>query len=58
VGWYIMHMWLQNFAYRIHMSGWVFVLTGAITLFIATATIVLQALKSIMQNPVKNLRTE
>ena len=56
--WAIMHNWLQDFAYRIHISPWVFVLAGFLAVVIALVTVGLQALKASMANPVKNLRSE
>lgn len=57
-GWYIMNNWLQDFAYRIHMQWWVFVLSGIAAFGIATATIVLQVINTVLEKPVKSLRTE
>lgn len=50
--------WLQSFPYRINISWWIFALAGAIVIAIALITVCLQAFKSAMGNPVKNLRTE
>lgn len=58
VAWWLMHQWLQNFAYRINISWWVFVLTGVAALGIALATVSFQAIKAAIANPVKSLRTE
>jgi putative ABC transport system permease protein len=58
LAWWAMHSWLQDFAYRITISWWVFILAGAIALFIALATISFQAIKAAVANPVKSLRTE
>ncbi|MEO6302477.1 MAG: FtsX-like permease family protein, partial [Bacteroidia bacterium] len=58
VGWYVMNTWLQDFAYRINIRWWVFVLAGFSALLIAAITIVLQAFKAVIENPVKSLRTE
>ncbi len=58
VGWYIMNNWLQDFAYRITIQWWVFMVAGLIALLIAGLTIILQAFKSVNENPTKNLRTE
>ncbi|MEP7142386.1 MAG: ABC transporter permease [Ferruginibacter sp.] len=58
VTWGIMHNWLQDFAYRINMQWWVFVLAGIIAIFIALFTISFQAIKAAVANPVKSLRTE
>jgi ABC-type antimicrobial peptide transport system permease subunit len=58
VAYYFMHQWLQNFAYRINISWWVFVLSVLAAMLIALATISFQAIKAAMANPVKSLRTE
>jgi putative ABC transport system permease protein len=57
-GWYIMDHWLQDFAYRIHIQWWVFVLAGVSAFLVAVVTIILQAFKAVIENPVKSLRTE
>jgi len=58
VAWYFMHLWLQNYAYRINVSWWLFVAGGISAIFIALATVSLQAIKAAMANPVKSLRSE
>jgi ABC-type antimicrobial peptide transport system permease subunit len=58
VAWYFMNRWLQDFAYRINIGWWVFVLAGIIALLIALATVSFQAIKAGIANPVKSLRTE
>ena len=56
--WWLMNNWLQDFAYRIQMDWWVFVLAGLVAVFIALATISFQAIKAAIANPVKSLRSE
>ena len=58
VGWYATHKWLQDFAYRIHVQWWVFLLAGMIAVTIAFFTISFQTVKAALSNLVKNLRTE
>ncbi len=58
LGWYAMHSWLQDFAYRIDMSWWIFVLAGAGSLAIALFTLSYEAFKTAATNPVKSLRSE
>ncbi len=58
VAWWGMSKWLQNFAYRIEIHWWVFVVAAALALLIALLTISFQAIKAAMANPVKALRTE
>jgi putative ABC transport system permease protein len=58
IAWYFMNQWLQGFAYRIHMSGWVFILAGLTAIIIALLTISYQSIKAAIANPLKSLRTE
>jgi putative ABC transport system permease protein len=52
------YKWLEGFTYKVDIQWWVFVLASLLTLLIATITVCLQALKTALTNPVKNLRTE
>lgn len=58
VAWYAVNRWLENFAYRIDIGWWVFALAGGLALFIALATVSIQALKAALANPVDSLRYE
>jgi putative ABC transport system permease protein len=58
VAWFVMHNWLQDFAYRVNMSWWIFFTAGMLAVLIALTTISFQAIKAAMANPVKSLRTE
>ena len=58
IAWFLMHKWLQSFAYRTSVSWTVFVITTFVALFIALLTISFQAIKAALSNPVKSLRTE
>lgn len=58
VAWYAMDHWLQDFAYRINIDWWVFILAGIVALLIAFLTISFQAIKAARANPVESLRTE
>jgi putative ABC transport system permease protein len=58
LSWYFMHKWLQDFAYRITISWWVFVAAGVAAVLIAFATVSFQVIKAAIANPVKSLRTE
>lgn len=58
VGWYVMNSWLLDFPYRIHIQWWVFAVAGLIALVIAVLTLILQSLKTVVENPVKSLRAE
>lgn len=58
VAYWAMDHWLQNFAYHINLSGWIFVAAGASAMFIALATISFQTIKATLVNPAKSLKTE
>jgi len=58
LAWWAMNKWLEDFAYRVHISGWVFVVAGVVALLIALLTVCFQAIKAAIANPVKSLRTE
>jgi putative ABC transport system permease protein len=58
VAWWAMHTWLQDFAFRVNISWWVFVLAGAAAVLIAIVTVSFQAIKAALANPVKALKTE
>lgn len=58
VAWFAMNRWLQNFAYRIEMSWWAFVLAGGMALLIALLTVSAQAIRAALANPVEALRYE
>ena len=58
VAWWAMHNWLQDFAYRITIGWWIFLVAGAIAFLIAFITVSSQAIKAALANPVKSLRTE
>jgi len=58
VAWYIMGHWLTNYNYRISISVWVFVASGAGALLISLVTVSWQAIRAAVANPVKSLRTE
>jgi putative ABC transport system permease protein len=58
IAWYAMNKWLDDFAYRIDISWWVFVVAGIVALLIALFTISFQAVRAAMSNPVKSLKAE
>jgi len=57
-GWYAVDRWLQNFAYRIAISWWIFGLAGMLALGIAIFTVSFHAIRASLANPVHSLRTE
>ena len=58
IGWLIVNKWLQNFAYRIAISWWIFVIAGMIALLIALATVSFHAIKASLANPVRSLKNQ
>ncbi|MEO5891886.1 MAG: FtsX-like permease family protein [Ferruginibacter sp.] len=58
VAWWLMSKWLQDFAYRINIEWWIFLVTGAVALLVAIITVSFQAIKAAVANPVKSLRSE
>jgi len=55
---FLLDKWLEDFAYRIELSWWMFALAGGIALVIALATVSFQAIKAATANPVESLRYE
>ncbi len=53
-----MNNWLQNFAYRINMSVWIFIISGLAATVIALLSVSYQAIKAATANPVDSLRYE
>jgi len=58
VSWLAMDKWLQGYEYRITVTAWVFVATGAATILITLLTVSFQAVKAAFSNPVTALRSE
>jgi ABC-type antimicrobial peptide transport system permease subunit len=58
LAWLAMNSWLQDYAYKVAISWWMFVAAGIGAITIALVTVSFQAIKSALANPVKSLRTE
>ncbi|OQP62737.1 ABC transporter permease [Niastella vici] len=58
VAWYMMHTWLNNFVYRISLSGWFFIVAITGSILIAWITVGYKAIRASLANPVKALRSE
>ncbi|HEY5745844.1 MAG TPA: ABC transporter permease [Chryseolinea sp.] len=58
IAWYFMNNWLLEFAYRIELTVWIFVLAGLAALCLGLATVSFHAVRAGMADPVKSLRTE
>ncbi len=58
IAYYFINKWLQNFAYRIDLSLWIFILSGLVTLCIALLAISYQSIRAALTNPINSLRYE
>ena len=58
IAYWAMNRWLQDFAYKITIEWWVFVLAGVLATSIALLTVSFQSVKAALMNPVKSLRSE
>jgi len=58
LAWFSVHRWLQDYAYRISISWWIFLAAILIAVLIAFITVSFQAIKAAVANPVKSLRSE
>jgi putative ABC transport system permease protein len=58
VAWYVLQKWLDNYAFRITITAWMFIIPGLLVLAIALLTISTQTLRAASANPSKALRTE
>jgi len=58
LAWFTINRWMQDYAFRLPMSWWVFLLAGITALIIALATVSLLAMRAARANPVNSLRTE
>jgi putative ABC transport system permease protein len=58
IAWFVMHKWLQGFAYKTALSWWIFALAGLMALAIALITVSWQSWRAATRNPVEALRYE
>lgn len=58
LSWWAMNRWLQGFAYRVHISWWIFLVGGFAAILIAMVTVSFQAIKAAIANPVESLKSE
>ncbi len=58
VAWYAISKWLEDFAYRVTISWWIFAVAGGVTVLIALFTISFQSIKAALANPVLALKNE
>jgi len=58
LAWWAMNLWLQDFAYRINISWWIYVVAAVIAFLIALVTVSFQAIRAAVANPVDSLKDE
>ncbi len=58
IAWWAMYSWLSDFAYRVKIGWWMFLVAAVVAMAIALFTVSFQAIKAALMNPVKSLRTE
>lgn len=58
LSYYFMSRWLENYLQRTEISWWIFLAAGALTAFVALATLLWRSLRAAMENPVHSLRSE
>jgi len=58
LSWYLMHNWLQNYAYKVTLNIWLFLLAGTIVIVLSLLTVSWQTWRAATRNPVENLRYE
>lgn len=58
LSWFIMDKWLESFSYRIGLSPWIFIYSGAVSLLIAVVSIFFQTLHAAHSNPADAIRAE
>jgi putative ABC transport system permease protein len=58
IAWYAVSQWLEDFAYKIDLSWWIFAVAGILAVLIALLTVSFQSIKAALMNPVKTLRSE
>jgi ABC-type antimicrobial peptide transport system permease subunit len=54
----LMNKWLEDFAYRTHISWWVYAVAVFAALFVTSIAVGFQTIKAAIANPIKSLRTE
>jgi len=58
LAWWLMHRWLDNFAYRTSLSWWIFPAAGGVLAIISFGTVLFRSVRAARVNPVENLRTD
>jgi putative ABC transport system permease protein len=58
VAWYLMNLWLQDFAYKMNISAWIFLMAAVLAIAITLLTVSFRAIRAAVSNPVDSLRNE
>jgi putative ABC transport system permease protein len=58
IAYWLIKKWLEDFAYRVNISLWIFVLAGVVSIVIAILTVSYQSIRAALLNPVKSLKVE
>ena len=58
IAWYFADVWLQNFAYRLEIQWWIFLIVGIIAILITFITVSLRTLGTAMANPVESIKID
>ncbi len=58
IGYYLMNKWLKDFAYRIEIPAWIFIVAGMLALLVAALTISYQSIRAAIANPALSIRTD
>ena len=58
IGWYVMHSWLQGYAYKTGISVWLFPEAGLFAMLVALSTVSFLVIRAALVNPVRSLRAE
>ena len=58
VAWYVLSRWLENFAYKTSLNGWIFAFAGLFVLLLSVAAVSLQSWRAATMNPAKTLKSE
>ena len=58
IAYFFVRDWLNNFAYRIHISPWVFIVAAAAGILLAILSVGTITIKAVRQNPAESLKWE
>ena len=58
LAWFAMDNWLKDYAYRIDIAWWIFLIAGSLAILIALVTVSFQTIRALLANPANSLRSE